>query len=133
MKKIKCTNCGGVNKFTYKSFYLEVEEGKKELVTWCEDCLSGPVSSTDKDRKFLEEISTPFWKHMGLKPKPKEVAFEKYLKSRNMSYGEYRKEQAHKAQNPSSYGEFAQHVNKYGTRENPQNLSYDKTKQSRQG
>lgn len=117
---LKCDNCGEGNKGRYRSFDLEYEEGKKKWVTWCRDCLEGDISSTDKDKKMFEEISTPFWKHMGLKPKPKEIAFERYLKNRGMSWGDYRKEKTfYQAKQESAINQFNQHVKKYGTKNEP--------------
>lgn len=57
---------------------------------------------------------------MGLPPKPKEVAFEKYLKRRGMTYGQYRKEQtALYAKNPSAMKDFEQHYEKHGRKNAP--------------
>jgi uncharacterized membrane protein len=36
--------------------------------------------------KMLEYYATPFWKHMGLPPKPEEKVMEKYMKSKNLTY-----------------------------------------------
>lgn len=58
------------------------------------DCTSDfSSSSTDKDKKMWEHISTPWWVHAGLAPKTdvekKQVA---HLKKHNMSWGDLRKE-----------------------------------------
>lgn len=110
MKKIVCDRCGDINKFGYKTFLYEYKEGKKKLVTWCEDCLGTRVSSGKTSQQLLEHISTPYWKHLGLKPKPKEIAFEKYLKSKGMTYGDHRRLQATKATIPSVLPEFNKHI-----------------------
>lgn len=110
MNKLVCDNCKGINKFGYKTFLYEYKEGKKKLVTWCEDCLGTRVSSGKTSQQLLEHISTPYWKHLGLKPKPKEIAFEKYLKSKGMTYGDHRRLQATKATIPSALPEFNKHI-----------------------
>lgn len=118
--KLKCDNCGQGNKGRYRSFDLEIEDGVTKWVTWCRDCLNGAITSTDKDKKLFEEFSIPFWKHMGLPAKPKDRAFEKYLKSRSMTYGDYRREKSFfQAKHESAVKQFEQHVNKYGTRNAP--------------
>lgn len=38
--------------------------------------------------KFTDYIATPFWKHMGLKPKPEELAREKEMNRRGLTYGD---------------------------------------------
>lgn len=86
-------------------------------VTMCEDCRWGKKiaknSKTDKQR--FEELQTPFWKLMGAKPKEKDIALDKYLKRRGMTYGDWRLERDHEAAiNPSALNDFTKHYNKYG-------------------
>ncbi len=38
------------------------------------------------NQSLFEYGSTPFWKHMGLKPKPHEIQQEKYMKWKGLSY-----------------------------------------------
>ncbi len=68
--------------------------------------------------KIFDNLQVPFWRVAGLKAKPKEVAFEKYLKWKGWSYGDYRKIRDSKlARQPSGMKEFEDHWRKYG-REN---------------
>ena len=59
-------------------------------MTLCDECRYGikvPRNTTHPDALF-NKYQIPFWKLMGQKPKPKDIAYEKYLKSRNMTYGD---------------------------------------------
>lgn len=38
--------------------------------------------------RLREYAATPFWKHMGLKPKPEEVFQEKVMKAKGMTYAD---------------------------------------------
>lgn len=101
---IKCDNCNSKNKQRYKTFFYETPTGK-ELVTWCYDCLGNPAPSGNymSENKAFEHISIPFWKHMGMKPKPHEIALEKEMKRRGMSWGDLRRSRDYKrANNPSA-------------------------------
>lgn len=81
-----------------------------------------PSSNGMSPKKAWEHINTPYWKLMGLKPKPKDIAYERYLKSKNMTYGDAALARARHAQNPSAIGEFQK------TRERGSNaqLKYEK-------
>lgn len=79
---IRCQACKQTGKGRYSSFY---HEGK--IVTVCDDCRWGKKPGKSDDQRF-NELQIPFWKLMGQKPKPKDIAYEKYLKSKNMTYGD---------------------------------------------
>ena len=55
----------------------------------------------------MDKLQTPFWKLMGQKAKPQDIAYEKYLKSRNMTYGDAWRERNANAQEKSSYEQFS--------------------------
>lgn len=79
------------------------------------------------DKELYDKLQTPFWKVLGLKPKPHELELEKRLKWKNMSYGDYRRNQeAGKAQNPSAIKDFEKHISKYG-RYNGPSVDFQKT------
>jgi len=40
------------------------------------------------EKQIFNDLQIPFWRLMGQKPKPKDIAYEKYLKSHNMTYGD---------------------------------------------
>lgn len=70
--------------------------------------------------QLWEHINTPYWKLMGQKAKPKDIALDKYLKDHNMTYGDYRRAREHGvATNQSAFPEFENHLNKYGTKGEP--------------
>jgi len=110
--KIKCDQCKQKNKLKYSSFFYA---GK--LITLCEECRWGvPVDAkANKDKKTWEHINTPFWKLMGLPPKDKDIKLDQYLKNRNMTYGDYRKERDYyTAKEPSALPQFQKHVKEGG-------------------
>ena len=116
--KIICGQCNKAGQGRYKSFFMESENGK-EFVTWCYECLDISPTSHRTSEQMLEHISTPYWQHMGLPPKPKEKAQLKYLKDHNMTWGDLRKARyanVPKRQGPS---EFEKHYSKYGRRNAP--------------
>jgi hypothetical protein len=64
---------------------------------------------------------------MGQKAKPKDIALEKYLHRRGMTYGDYRRErELGLAKNPSALSDFEQHYKQYG-RNNAPDPSFRKT------
>ena len=80
------------------------------------DCTSIPKGRND--RQMLEHISTPYWQHLGLPPTPKEKAELKYLKDKNMSWSDRRKEiDFGRAKNPSG---LEQMLNQKGNNETTQ-------------
>jgi len=80
---------------------FEIYKGKTQNQTW-------------------EEINTPFWRLMGAKPKPRDIKLEKYLKSKNMTYGDWRRAREYnRAHYPSAVGHFQEHIKKYGTKNEP--------------
>ena len=58
------------------------------------------------DHEKFNRLQVPFWKLMGLPPKPKDIAYEKYLKQRNMTYGDAVRERNARATERSSYENF---------------------------
>ena len=44
------------------------------------------VRMSSYNKSEFEKLQTPFWKMMGLKAKPNEIAYERYLNSKNMTY-----------------------------------------------
>ncbi len=40
------------------------------------------------DQQQFDKLQTPFWRMMGQQAKAKDIAYEKYLKRRNMTYGD---------------------------------------------
>ncbi len=72
------------------------------------------------EKQIWDEISVPIWRLSGLKPKPKELQFEKYLKKRGMTYGDYRREQDYyQAKSQSAMGKFESHLKRYGKNSAP--------------
>lgn len=120
---IRCDQCRKKNKGRYKSFLMEFEvEGKvnSRHVTMCYDCLDSPLPTGRTDKQMFEHISTPFWIHAGLKPKPHEAQQMKYMKSRGMSWGDLRKERyANVPKANTGVNEFQQHVDRYGRKNAP--------------
>jgi len=118
--KIRCQRCHKTNQGRYKTFNLQIGEGKYETVTWCYPCLDAPLGSKKADKEMFDHFATPFWKLMGLPAKPDEIKFEKYLKWRGMSYGDYKREKdAILAKNSSALPDFEAHLKKYGTKSAP--------------
>src|SRR5690606_36373507 len=78
----KCPYCGKGKAKLHISFGLMP----------CEECEAKQrkISSTPMNRpsreKRMEYYATPFWKHMGLKPTKQEIAQEKEMKRKGMSY-----------------------------------------------
>lgn len=69
---------------------------------------------------LFNKLQTPFWKMMGLKPKPREVQLDKWLKHKGMTYGEYRlMRDRREGKFQSALPTFEKHVNKYGTKSIP--------------
>ncbi len=96
-------------------------------MTFCDDCRYGRTVKNVKTKKQLfDEFQTPFWKMAGFKPKPHEVKFEKWLKAKGMTYGDYRRLRDSKlAKQPSAVPQFYKHYQKYG-RNNAPNPSFTK-------
>lgn len=101
---IQCDECKQRGKGSYTTRWIE-----NTLVTLCNDCRYGKRLSKNvkSENQVFNELQTPFWKLMGQKPKPKDIAYEKYLKSRNMTYGDAVRERNLKANNPSAYESFS--------------------------
>ena len=58
------------------------------------------------DSQLFNDLQTPFWKLMGQKPKPKDIVYEKYLKSKNMTYGDAVRQRNLNAMHASAYDKF---------------------------
>lgn len=73
------------------------------------------------DKQIFDELQTPFWKILGLKPTEKERRLESYLKSKGMTYGDFRRLRDYQegASNQSAMKQFHKHNNQYGTRNAP--------------
>lgn len=100
---IRCDQCHKKNKGSYTSFYFE-----GELITLCRNCRYGKNPRNVKSQnQIFNELQTPFWKLMGQKPKPKDLAYEKYLKSRGMTYGDAVLERSYKyGREKNAYEQF---------------------------
>lgn len=104
---IVCDRCKKKNKQRYRTFYLKTSDNTEELVTWCYDCIDSPTpGSIMTKEKAAEHLATPFWKLMGLKPKPHEIAREKEMHRRGMTYLDLqRSREAGRAVHPSAMPE----------------------------
>lgn len=110
--KITCDNCKRKNQYHYYTVMIN-----KSPVTLCEECRWGKriTKNSKTDKQMFDELQTPFWKLMGAKPKEKDIALEKYLKHRGMSYGDWRRERDyHAAKEQSALKDFNKHYKKYG-------------------
>jgi len=114
---LSCDNCGEGNKIGYRGFYLETDSGKR-WVTWCEECLGQKVGGRT-DKEMQEYINTPYWLHLGLKPKPEEKAQLKFLKDHNMSWTDMSKVRNANATSKGGLEDFKKHKDKYGTKNAP--------------
>lgn len=85
--------CAGCNKKHDDFKWLRNEEG-----WWCHKWYKRGGMS---DKMMEEYIATPFWKITGQKPKPQELAQEKWMKDHNMTYSDVRKKQI--ADSPVKY------------------------------
>lgn len=123
---ITCDICKGTGKGRYRTVELEVAEGKGKLVTACYECLSGKPRPGKSNRELFNELQTPFWKIMGLKPTEKDLKLEKYLKHRGIGYGDWRLEREYKqAKHESAIKQFESHYKHYG-RNNAPDPSFQK-------
>lgn len=105
---IICDDCKETGKVKYYTF-----EFKGKWITLCHNCRYGvPVPRNGKsDKAVIDSLHIPFWQLMGQKAKPHEIAYEKYLKSKNMTYGEaYLKRNYYEAKNPSGLNEMKKHI-----------------------
>lgn len=115
---ITCDICKQTGKRRYRTKLIDGQP-----ITMCDDCRYGrglPKNYKSKEQIF-NELQTPFWKMMGAKPKPRDIVLENYLKRRNMSYGDWRRERDFKeqAKYESALPQFEAHVKKYGTGNSP--------------
>ncbi len=105
---ITCDDCKKTGKIKYYTF-----EYQNKFITLCHDCRYGvPVPRNGKsDKSVIDSLHVPFWQLMGQKAKPHEIAYEKYLKSKNMTYGDaYLQRNYHEARNPSGLKELQKHI-----------------------
>lgn len=115
-----CDNCHETGKGRYKTFWMEGRKGKKKLVTWCYECLGVSAVNNRTDDKTFEHISTPFWVHAGLKPKPREKAQLEYMKKKGMTWGDMRKARySGMPKTNAGVKAFEKHIDKYGRRNAP--------------
>lgn len=108
--KIQCDQCKEKGKGSYTTFWYE-----DKLVTLCKECRwgAGISRNTKSPEELFNATQIPFWKLMGQKPKPKDIAYEKYLKSRNMTYGDaVRERDYHHAHEQSALPKFQHEINK---------------------
>jgi ribosome-binding protein aMBF1 (putative translation factor) len=100
---ITCDECKSTGKGTYTSRWID---GK--VVTMCDDCRYGRKLSrnTKSEKEVYDSLQIPFWKLMGQKAKPKDIAYEKYLKSKNMTYGDAVRERNSHGTEKSAYEDF---------------------------
>lgn len=77
---------------------------------------------------MLNYLATPFWRLMGLKAKPEEVAMEKEMKRRNLSYLDLQKIRAKQAETMRTF-DSSDLKNKLYRRELPHGKTIDYRKQ----
>ena len=117
--KLRCPRCGKPRANIDSILgILNCDECNKEI----REKTGGPLEPSMKSFRSKEEYwATPFWKHMGLKPKPHEVAAEREMKRRGVSYLDLQKERNKNAKpNPEMRkvaelalkGELVNHVKK---------------------
>ncbi len=128
LKKIPdqfCSTCG-----KKKKKYIGLIMGAKgvlfKLACNCQtDILNIKIIKSDRER--FNELQTPFWKLVGLKPKEKDIKLEKFLKWKGMGYGDWRRERdAKAAKYPSALPDYQKHIKKYG-RDNAPPPGFGKT------
>ena len=100
---IICDDCHKGGKGSYTSRWLD---GK--VVTMCDDCRYGKKlpRNTKSEKEVYDSLQVPFWKMMGQKAKPRDIVYEKYLKSKNMTYGDAVKERNSHGTEKSGFDEF---------------------------
>lgn len=87
---------------TKKKKYLGKIMGSP-AVLYKPQCSCQQSISKGEHRITFDDLQIPFWRLMGQKPKPKDIAYEKYLKSRGMTYGDaVRERDYYQARNPSA-------------------------------
>jgi len=59
-----------------------------------------------KNKSEFDKLQIPFWKLMGQKPKARDIVYEKYLKSRGMTYGDAVIERSLNGEYTSAYEQF---------------------------
>jgi len=105
---ITCEQCKETGKGSYTTF-----EYQGKLLTLCRECRFGKSPrNTKSDKEVFDSLQVPFWKLMGQKPKPKDIAYEKLLKSRGMTYGDAVRERNYKAQEKSAFSKLQHELNK---------------------
>ena len=105
---LKCTNA-----FTSASMWVTRNEGgrfQQIAVHYPKKDKRQMMPSYQKQE--FDKLQIPFWKMMGLKPKPQEIAYEKMLKRRNMTYGDavLERDRLNNASTPSSMPKVMEHL-----------------------
>lgn len=79
-------SCASPN--TSAGFYVEQTNTNRyrKVVTYIPQKKTREMTAFQK--KEFDKLQVPFWKLMGQKAKTKDVMYEKYLKSKNMTYGD---------------------------------------------
>ena len=58
----------------------------------CDGCRYGTYKHGKTDKQAFEEIATPYWVHAGQKPNAQDKAKLKYMKEKNMTWGDLKME-----------------------------------------
>ena len=112
IKPLQCDECKEKGKGSYTTFWLD-----DALVTLCKECRygTGVPRNTKHPEEIFNSLHVPFWKLMGQKPKPKDIAYEKMLKSKGMTYGDAVRERDYlRAKNESAFPKLQQYLNRGG-------------------
>lgn len=110
--KIKCEECKQTGKGRYTTF-----EYQGKFITLCDECRygTGVARNTTHPDEIFNQLQTPFWKLMGQPPKPKDIAYEKELKRRGMTYGDaVRERDYYRAREQSALPRLQEHLNRGG-------------------
>jgi hypothetical protein len=111
---LNCDNCHKENQGKYRTIKIE-----NKWTTLCWECLGEGQGHGKSDNEMQEYINTPYWLHMGLKPKPEEKEQLKYLKDHNMSWTDMSKVRNANATSKGGLEDFKKHKDKYGTKNAP--------------
>ena len=69
-----------------------------------------PQRMSLREKTQYDKLQVPFWRMMGQKAKPRDVAYEKALNHKGWSYGDAALARNQNAENPSGYNQFKQAV-----------------------
>ena len=75
------------------------------------DCVcekpAGYSKLSKSDKELFDSTQIPFWRLIGTPPKPQDLAYEKQLKARGMTYGDaVRERDYYRAKYPSALPDF---------------------------